>query len=1072
MGVQWGAWCGKMETMNAKTESAVVDNGYPEGLKWGWAVACALGALAGALYWATSSWTGQPGMPAAELAGAMGWGFEANPLNPLWAALARWGGGAAGWTTGVSAISGALAVGLLSFLTMRVRHSVHDRHDEAEGRREHAARYAGGITAGLFLAGSVPFWVASTRTVPESFHLALLLLAGLVFSEYQRAGKAWRLALLGAVYGVGLAEFPTFWLLLPLAGILVVRALLQRAEFRWGLVGVAAGWGLAGALAGFGFGIWAAGRFDAAVLAALDAEGWWGAARWFAKSQAQWLSVAVRTTGWLLVTGMTVLPWCILFLMRGKKPAWRYGYWQTLLRLAVLGAGAAVMFGAPITPWHFFGMGYLMVTPVAILAACTGYAAGEFWVMGQTREHRNAGIGHWPRKAAGLLGLAAPVAAAAALAMNGPAADAGKGESVRAEARRLAEGLEAGEAALTDGVLDALLECELREAQKDGVVVVSLPRTGMEAYRKWLGATRFGDARSRSLLELGVGPFLQDWLGGEGGKQTVAVGVGDQLGMFGETRPEGLATRLGSGESAEEEAEREKGFRERMEAVAAEGCAKENPAWAFREWMLRVASKQVNNTAFRLLEKGNEDGAREVLESARRIYPGNLSALLNLLGLAARKGDGSEAAYRAEWEAVAGTAGGKGALWRLGAEYGYVFNTGLLVQQGMMWAVSGKPKQAEAVLRKTQGAKGGEIDVDLKSFLGQLYLLSGDQEKGAEYYGEVLREKPDDVGALLAMARLAIQQGRLEDARDGFARLRELGADPNAFRFEELLMTAAEGRYGEAVRGLSELTESGAGGPAAWGALAVLAARAGDEAAGNKAVEHLRKQKNKSMTTRLLLAHLLSTRQDWAGARAELEQMTRMNPGHARAWEMLLRVDYAEHKRAQAEDHVRMLLTLEPGNSFGNLLLASFQRERGQMALAESSYRAALATERTPPALNDLADLLMRREDGRAEARTLLDEALSMAPGDATAHMTRAELNLLDGRLEESGKDLQAVLTAYPGHPDAVFLAARLYAASGKKDAARELANGLEKRRNALSPENQAALRDFLAGLREEEEER
>lgn len=176
-----------MEGMNAKTESAVVDNGYPEGLKWGWAVACALGALAGALYWITASWAGQPGMPSVELAGAMGWGFEANPLNPLWAALVRWGGGAAGWATGISAVSGALAVGLLSFLTMRVRHSVHDRHDEDEGRREHAARYAGGVTAGLFLAGSIPFWVASTRTVPEAFHLALLLAAGLIFSEYQRA---------------------------------------------------------------------------------------------------------------------------------------------------------------------------------------------------------------------------------------------------------------------------------------------------------------------------------------------------------------------------------------------------------------------------------------------------------------------------------------------------------------------------------------------------------------------------------------------------------------------------------------------------------------------------------------------------------------------------------------------------------------------------------------------------------------------------------------------------------------------------------------------------------------------
>jgi len=269
------------------------------------------------------------------------------------------------------------------------------------------------------------------------------------------------------------------------------------------------------------------------------------------------------------------------------------------------------------------------------------------------------------------------------------------------------------------------------------------------------------------------------------------------------------------------------------------------------------------------------------------------------------------------------------------------------------------------------------------------------------------------------------------------------------------------------VKGLEARAGGEGGDIRVWGALAVLADKAGNPAARERAIGALRKQKSKSMATRLLLAHLLTGQGDWAAARGELEQLVRMNPGHAGAWEMLLRVDYAEHKKDQAEDHVRVLLTLDPGNAFGNLLLAAFQRERGQLALAESSYRAALATQRSATTLNDLADLLMRRPEGRTEARELLDEALAMSPGDATAHMTRAELGLLDGRTDEAEKDLQVVLAAHPGHPEAVLLAARLYAATGKRAAAAELAAELEKKRSSLSPEGQEVFRQFLAELRE-----
>ena len=870
---------------------------------------------------------------------------------------------------------------------------------------------------------------------------------------------------------MGLAEFPTFWMLAPLAGVLILRALLQRAEFRWSLVILTVVCGMAGAVAAYGFAGWAALRFENAVFAVAGVQGGWGALEWFIRSQMRWMTAAMHTSGWLLVMGLTGFPWCVLFLLRAKKPAWRYGYWQVFLRLAVLVTVLAAMFGAPITPWHFFGMAYLMVTPMAILAACLGYVAGEFLVMGQTREHRNAGIGHIPRKVLGWVGAALPLAVVWATVLNGPLVDARKGQAVTDEAKAVVEGLSEGDVVLTDGVLDELIEVLAAAAGKQGITLVGLPRTGVDVYRSWLGMTRFQDSRSQSLLALGFGPFLQDWLLREGGDGMVALNTADQLRAFGETASTGLTSRLEDVPTAEEEAEANRPFRERMEALAEEACPEENPGWGYRQWLLRAASKQANNTGFRLLEEGEEEQAEAVLLSARKMDPRNLSVLLNLLGIAVRKGDESAAArYRQEWEDAAGPRIMQGALWRLASEYGYVYNTGMLIRQGMMWAVSGRPKQAEAELRRVHAKKGKEIDVELKAFFGQMYLFSGDQKQGEEYYRAVLEEKPDDPAAIHALAQLAIQQGRLEEARAGLGKLRGLGIPPERFRFDELLIEAAEGEYEKAVKGLEALAARDEEvGVQVWGAIAVLAGKTGNQVARDRAIGALLKQKSKSLTTRLLLAHLLMGRKDWSAARAELEQLVRMNPSHAGAWEMLLRVDYAEHKKAQAEDHVRVLLTLDPQNAFGNLLLASFQRERGQLALAESSYRAALATQRTAPAMNDLADLLMRKPDGRAEARALLDEALALVPGDPTSHMTRAELNMLERRMEEAEKDLQTVLGAYPGHPDAVLLAARLYAATGRTDAAAELVHSLEKRKMSLSPENQDVFRELQTALRNAE---
>jgi Tfp pilus assembly protein PilF len=252
----------------------------------------------------------------------------------------------------------------------------------------------------------------------------------------------------------------------------------------------------------------------------------------------------------------------------------------------------------------------------------------------------------------------------------------------------------------------------------------------------------------------------------------------------------------------------------------------------------------------------------------------------------------------------------------------------------------------------------------------------------------------------------------------------------------------------------------------AWAMLALMTAGGRDDATYEQALKALQNLRGASPDVRLMLAELYVGRQDWVRARIELDQAVRMNPRLVRAWELMVNVDFQERKRELAEDHVRVLLTLDPNNFTGNLMLGSFQYGRSQYALAESSYRTALAARRDPSVLNDLAYLLIIRGGSTHEARNLIDEALELRPNHPVFLATRVELQLREGQLDLAEEDLQLVLAAMPDNPAALLLAAELYAAREQREAALDLAQSLSERQGELAPDQQARLQDLIRRYR------
>ena len=1032
-------------------------------LRGRWAVPFFTALASLGLYLATLSRGVFPGAPAKQLVWHLHLDAFPTILDPIWGWLVRFCdrmGDAPLWSSVLSAVCGALCVFLLSALMSRVRYTIHEKEDPRETARESQARLLAAVVSGLSLAVSVPFWVHATRSMPGTFHLLLLLLAAWLFSEYQREGKTETLYLFGFLYGIGIPEFATFILFAPLAAILVARAMLQRASFRWSTMVGTALCALPGMI----------------ILYILNASYLWNAdpsiplhpvytslpAVIWRTMVEQWRLIAGAPMI-ILLFAMTALPWMILFLIRSKKAAWRYNAWQTLLRLAVLAAALAAIFNTPFGPWHFFGMAFPLVTPYLILAICAGAVAGEFWVMGQNREHKAVGIGQPLRYACGAIALLLPVALVVAAVLNLPVASGRAAAPVQAILDRTVATLDGRTLMLSSGVLDDAVRVAAR-ARRVNLRVISLPAASSETYLKYLSEKVFTTPRQRALLQVGFAAFIQDYLVSDANLiTTTSLDAADLLREFGHLVPDGLAYgAVPTPDRADWDLvlnERLPEFENEMRTLQSAGTDKRNPVWGYEQYILRIASKTFNNVGFSRVEAGDKEAAVPYFETARSLYPENISALLNLLTLARDAKSPALEALEADWNVLRDRGLNNRVMWNLGSLYGYVYNAGYLVRNGMMWAVSGRPKMAEAELRRAAG--GQSVDPEAKAFLARAFLAAGDRETGARYFRETLDDKPGDNTARLKLAEIAMSEGDLDTARSHLDALRAAGVPEEALAFDTIVLTYLSGDSDGAVLALKERTAAHKQDVRAWSFLAFLTGDGSDPETYERALKAIKSLRGASPETRLLLAELYSKRHEWAEARAELEQVLRLNPRLVKAWEMLVSIDFGERKRDLAEDHVRALLTLDPDNHEGNLMLGSFQYERGQYSLAAASYRTALEAKRTPLALNDLAYILIG-EGNYKEAEALIGEACAMKPDDPLLLSTRAELHLRTGRLDEAESDIQRVLSVRPDDLQMKLLSAELYRARNQTGAARELLDELRGRLHEFPADQQARLQDLL----------
>lgn len=917
--------------------------------------------------------------------------------------------------------------------------------------------------ATLYLAACIPFWMVATRAHPMSFDVLLGLIPFRLVQRASRAHHNGGYYLAAFVYGLSVTEYSTMMALGPLLALSMLVSLLRQGRFTVRVVLGLVGCLLLGLVPYFA----AAWQYmQGPAYAWREFEGYGQVLKYIWLEQWATLTRSLPKVGWLTIGVLTFLPWLIAYAYqlapRPVNSGARFG--QALVHIMISVVLLAVMWDFPFSPWRTTRGQPMVIVPYVFAAMGMGFlTAFLIDLAGRTKRGRGpiSPLGY----VAGSLLLVIPVVAAI---RHLPETSGKSGRLPMQYLGRVLDSLGSRDWLLTSGESDA--ELALLAHQRGLNIQIINPRAShIGAYQNYI-ASRFEDARLQGLARVSLVALLKDWLARPGVVERIGVMSTPDLweAMGYQAVPEGL---LYTGEAAD--AVRDpSGLVEQLdgmlkeqgeEMLAVTRSASPAPATPWNKHYVLELSRQANNLGVYCEDQQRADLAEGLYRSALRFNTNNVSALINLNALAARSKLPDQEALAKQLEEVVKEREGDFSLWSLSRLHGYVRTPEIYASRGWSWAMSGKPGMAVREIKRAIRSGGDTPAAQLA--LAQMYFAQEDDQASEETYRKLLAVNPDHAAALLGLTRLAARQGDYAEARRGLVRLRQLDVSPEALNLEEAIVESMAGDYKKAFKLLTELTKRQPDNQRAWITLALVASQLGETRASEEALAKLQGMRNLPPPLRLALAQMAVVRKDFELARRLLEDVLRAQPGHVGALNLMVRIHQMLGDRSQVERYLDRLITADPRHAYGNYLLGTIQYLREQYALAEASYRASLATERTPDALNALSYLLVLKGN-LDEAETLVREALQQDDGLAVAWDTLANILIKRGRLAEAEEALQKAMALRPQDPSIRASLVRLYDAQNRSAEAAKLADELLLKTTELSPSDVQQLREILKRLR------
>lgn len=706
-----------------------------------------------------------------------------------------------------------------------------------------------------------------------------------------------------------------------------------------------------------------------------------------------------RVPGWIFVFAFATIPFVVsLFSSRnafGEKSGFvAWVFHGAMSFVAILAVATPLSPSAILEPY-----GLLPVATSAFAAAVAGYLVAYWWV----NRRQIVGL-----IAGGILVFVLSVSCI----WNLFAFDGDAGDFADKIARRILDDLGSRRWFVTDGLLDNHLKIVAAEKGQD-VNLVSLARDLDDVYLKGLvelvRKEQVGGSKNESLcrsLELGVLPFVQDWLSSDptAAKEVAIFGAPDLWYSAGRTPvPEFLF--FGADESVTPDWTAWKEFDSILEAPKGWGSYHDrkvtDPVARLRFNLRRHIGFVANNRGVYLQDKKRDDEAFAMYELVlNEIDRDNICAIFNEVGmvgqnhpLAKKKKVDLERMLKAAVE----DKGRRYLLWRLGTFYGYIRNPDAFIRLGHAWARSGRPGDALSQIRRAIDFVPSDKRTILLNMMASLYASENDQRKSRAIYEEVLRKNANDHDALIGLMRLELLDGNSQKALEYLDRATKAQTDGNRAQIELAMAAMMRNDLAQAKGLLKKASDAD---PKNMQVMSLLAAVTMQQ------IDAAKSEGEKSRFAKELEEEIVPTMEKRAGSQFDYSLQTtkgflllrkgedkrkeardafvaasRARPDVATTHDLVLGLDISLDDKENAEVHAKEVLRRNRKAPLANYVMGSLALGRDDYDGAEAYLRiAADAPQPVVMALNDLAEVL-RRKKNYPEAERYARKTTEKAPG-------------------------------------------------------------------------------------------
>jgi tetratricopeptide (TPR) repeat protein len=995
------------------------------------------------------------------------------PLGqPLWGWLVRLFAAipAGDFVTRINAFSALCGAGAVWAMYALVAAIPHNRtyEEKRTSIRPAVLRSLSGLTAAVLLATTQVFWMVSTRAHPSAFNTLLMLSVFLLFVRFWYGAHRSTFLAFAFLYGLGMVEYPLLILFAPPLLLATLMRLWQATLLKPAPLLQGGACFLAGAL------LFPVAALQLRLHPAFDwfeLGGYHEALLAVARYSYRTLRAEFSRPGWILVFIMTVLPWGIVFVPKKvthEAPA-RWGSY--LLHALLTVVGFVVFYRLEYSPLVEIDAHRLNVAHYALMAMWMGYLAG-YWLALIGRGRRFAPHVTPPPNLRLRLAVFLPALALLLLGgvvRNAPLAQARSERAVLTIAETILTETGARPWLISNGVLDPQL---MILAHQRGVplTLLNLRQARSTPYMRYV-ASLFDDPREQSLAAVGLSALLANWFTTDPDiDQRVAVLEWPDYWYGADQLPvPRMAVYLGvPPQPPPDPAALLADHRAFWKALDDWHRQPLDYAPGVVEWCVRHLGRVANDLGVLLEEAGDPARAKEAYRQARRIDPDNLSVLLNLQAAAERAQDPEAAALEAELERQWQRQVEKPAVWELAAQYGYVRNPALHFARGRAWAASGKAGAALRELQRAADLQPGREEFDLQVLAAfQVSEQTGVSEAALL---RLLEQQPDHTDALYGLVQLSLRRHQLDDAHRYLQQLQAAEGESVRVRVETAHLTALRGDTTGAAQQFQSITTAHPDSLRAWSGRAMTALRTDAEEDFDLALQNLLERGGDRPDILLAIAQMHVQAGQHDRVPPLLERILLIEPGHARAQEMMLVFDWEFARKDQARERIHVLLSQDPTHPLANHILGTIQISEGLYALAESSFRASLQGGTLPDALINLAWLLQLR-GAYDEALPLAAQALARRPADAAAWYTAGLVLLRLDRLDEAGEALQQALEIAPDSPLARLYTGFYYERQGLTREARSLLEAVLEEEAPLPAQIREEAREVLRRLRGDEPE-